>query len=119
MVIIFLILKYLGVCDGENETHVEDRYDPPPMQSVQRPTETQPIIGDKSASKTYGTNEEDDDGASSSSSEDLYDAKLCVICYDEQRNCFFIPCGHCATCYECAQRYYFHIYALHSIVQYF
>ncbi|KAJ6675895.1 hypothetical protein OIU85_011988 [Salix viminalis] len=43
-------------------------------------------------------------GSSCSSSEDLYDAKLCVICYDDQRNCFFVPCGHCATCYDCAQR---------------
>lgn len=42
---------------------------------------------------------------SSSQEEDLYDKKVCVICYDEQRNCFFVPCGHCATCYVCAQRY--------------
>ena len=70
-------------------------------------TETAPILAEKSMRPTYGTNEEDEDdsGASSTSSEDLYDAKLCVICYDEQRNCFFIPCGHCATCYDCAQRY--------------
>jgi hypothetical protein len=58
----------------------------------------------KSVRLTYGTNEEDDEGSSCSSSEDLYDAKLCVICYDDQRNCFFVPCGHCATCYDCAQR---------------
>jgi len=39
------------------------------------------------------------------SSEELYDGKICVICYDEERNCFYVPCGHCATCYVCAQRY--------------
>lgn len=69
-------------------------------------TETDPVIPEKSVRFTYGTNNKEDDAvSSSSSSEDLYDAKLCVICYDEQRNCFFVPCGHCATCYDCAQRY--------------
>ncbi|KAL8129413.1 hypothetical protein V2J09_018568 [Rumex salicifolius] len=30
--------------------------------------------------------------------------QLCVICFDAPRDCFFLPCGHCATCYECASR---------------
>lgn len=98
VVMIFLILKYLGACDAESSTVVED--------TRQEINETYPIVPRKTVPQTYGTNEEDDDsGASSSSSEELYDEKLCVICYDEQRNCFFVPCGHCATCYDCAQRY--------------
>ncbi|XP_004292747.1 PREDICTED: uncharacterized protein LOC101292282 isoform X1 [Fragaria vesca subsp. vesca] len=97
VVMIFLILKYLGACDVESSTVVE--------HSRQEISETYPIVPPKTVPQTYGTNEEDDDsGASSSSSEELYDEKLCVICYDEQRNCFFVPCGHCATCYDCAQR---------------
>ncbi|CAA0841011.1 RING/U-box superfamily protein [Striga hermonthica] len=40
----------------------------------------------------------------SSSSEDLYDVKICVICYDHRRNCFFVPCGHCISCIPCAKR---------------
>ncbi|KAF8023190.1 hypothetical protein BT93_F0634 [Corymbia citriodora subsp. variegata] len=102
VIVIFLILKYLGVCDVENEVYVDDT----PAVPVREVTETAPIMPEKSSRSTYGTNEEEDDdgGSSSSSSEDLYDAKLCVICYDEQRNCFFVPCGHCATCYDCAQR---------------
>ncbi|XP_010059871.1 E3 ubiquitin-protein ligase APD1 isoform X3 [Eucalyptus grandis] len=102
VIVIFLILKYLGVCDGENEDHVDDT----PTFSVQEVTETAPMMPEKSSRPTYGTNEEEDDdgGSSSSSSEDLYDAKLCVICYDDQRNCFFVPCGHRTTCYDCAQR---------------
>ncbi|KAE8714391.1 RING/U-box superfamily protein isoform 3 [Hibiscus syriacus] len=50
--------------------------------------------------------EDNDDGTGSSrnSSVDLNDAKLCIICYDDERNCFFIPCGHSATCFECAKR---------------
>ncbi|XP_068303092.1 E3 ubiquitin-protein ligase APD2-like isoform X1 [Pyrus communis] len=98
VVVIFLILKYLGACDGEDRTLVET--------AVEEVNETYPIVPQKTILRqTYGTNEEDEDsGASSSSSEELYDEKLCVICYDEQRNSFFVPCGHCATCYDCAQR---------------
>ncbi|XP_012068269.1 E3 ubiquitin-protein ligase APD1 isoform X2 [Jatropha curcas] len=100
IVIIFLVLKYLGACDSET-TLVETA----PSYQVSE-SETEPILPQKSVPFTYGTNVEEDeeDRSSSSSSEDLYDAKLCVICYDEQRNCFFVPCGHCATCYDCAQR---------------
>lgn len=98
IVIIFLVLKYLGACDSESNI-VET--------AARQVSETEPILPQKSVPYTYGTNEgeeDEEDGSSSSSSEDLYDAKLCVICYDEQRNCFFVPCGHCATCYDCAQR---------------
>ncbi|KAK4744026.1 hypothetical protein SAY87_010338 [Trapa incisa] len=99
---IILILRYLGVCDSETETYMIEDPLPPPVREV---TETTPIFPHKQAILPYRTNgEEDDDGGSSSSSEDLYDAMLCVICYDDQRNCFFVPCGHCATCYDCAQR---------------
>ncbi|KAI4321058.1 hypothetical protein MLD38_034479 [Melastoma candidum] len=99
VVFVYLLLKYLGVCDIETETFT---YDPPVPVQEATASETSPIIPSKQTIPTYGTNE--DDRASSSSSEDLYDAKLCGICYDEQRNCFFIPCGHCATCYDCAQK---------------
>lgn len=89
-------MKYFGACDGENT--VLD-------SAVERATETEPIMPEKPFQSTYGTCEEDEESVTSSSSEELYDAKLCVICYDDQRNCFFVPCGHCATCYDCAQRY--------------
>ncbi|KAF8010610.1 hypothetical protein BT93_J1297 [Corymbia citriodora subsp. variegata] len=29
---------------------------------------------------------------------------LCVICFDAPRDCFFLPCGHCAACYACGSR---------------
>lgn len=73
---------------------------------AQEVTETEALTRVQSNTITYGTikfHKEESD-ASSNSSEELYDEKLCIICYDEQRNCFFVPCGHCATCYDCAQR---------------
>lgn len=27
--------------------------------------------------------------------------RLCAICYDAPVDCFFIPCGHCVSCYQC------------------
>ncbi|KAK3019995.1 hypothetical protein RJ639_003343, partial [Escallonia herrerae] len=68
-------------------------------------TETNWLLPKDPISRRYGTCEEDlESGKCSGSSEELYDGRICIICYEEQRNCFFIPCGHCATCYVCAQR---------------
>lgn len=36
---------------------------------------------------------------------DNYTQRLCVICFDGPRDCFFLPCGHCATCFTCGTRY--------------
>ncbi|KAJ6299523.1 hypothetical protein OIU76_020481 [Salix suchowensis] len=30
--------------------------------------------------------------------------RLCVICFDALRDCFFLPCGHCAACFTCGTR---------------
>ncbi|CAA0841012.1 RING/U-box superfamily protein [Striga hermonthica] len=77
----------------------------------QRPTENTTLLPSKGREivvTIYGTNDNNEhveSGSSScSSSEDFYDGKICVICYDDQRNCLFIPCGHCVTCRKCAHR---------------
>ncbi|KAL8044567.1 hypothetical protein ABFX02_08G053800 [Erythranthe guttata] len=74
---------------------------------------------EESLYSSYGTSEEDLESCNnninnnskgscsssySSSGDDLYDGTICAICYDEQRSCFFVPCGHCITCYTCANR---------------
>uniref|UniRef100_A0A7C8ZDJ9 RING-type domain-containing protein n=1 Tax=Opuntia streptacantha TaxID=393608 RepID=A0A7C8ZDJ9_OPUST len=83
--------------------------------------ERSPLMGPYYVSKTvtinYGTCQHGDlesgscsnaNGSSSDATlqcwEELYDAKICVICYDQPRNCFLVPCGHCATCHDCALR---------------
>ncbi|XP_059626488.1 E3 ubiquitin-protein ligase APD2-like isoform X2 [Cornus florida] len=30
--------------------------------------------------------------------------RLCIICFDSPRDCFFLPCGHCAACFTCGAR---------------
>ncbi|KAJ4964828.1 hypothetical protein NE237_016677 [Protea cynaroides] len=93
-VLLWLILKYLGVCGRGGDGTVEEV----------PATETNPLLQEKRIQIDYGTSSEDPDSRMCDSSEDLYDGTICVICYDKQRDCFFVPCGHCATCYECAQR---------------
>ena len=105
--VLLLIIKLLG---GFEDTSTEEF----------GPTETNPLRPGKAefVANNYGTiscegiekgncssSSSSENNISTNSSEDLYDGKLCVICYDEQRDCFFVPCGHCATCYVCAQRY--------------
>ncbi|XP_014500472.1 uncharacterized protein LOC106761433 isoform X1 [Vigna radiata var. radiata] len=108
-IVVYLILKILGVYD-DAEQHSQVTIDVTYRTSnvVAAQAETEPLMRVEENRMSYGTNAKDDkqnSGAySSSSSEELYDEKLCCICYDEQRNSFFVPCGHCATCYDCAQR---------------
>ncbi|XP_057844816.1 E3 ubiquitin-protein ligase APD2 [Cryptomeria japonica] len=35
---------------------------------------------------------------------EISDENLCTICFEDRKNCFFQPCGHCATCYNCGLR---------------
>lgn len=99
VIIISLILKYLEDC------HIGRNLEPVIS------SETNQLLPGKSNPFSYGTWDTDiESGNCSSSLEELYDEKICIICYDEKRNCFFVPCGHCATCYQCAKRYVFKIY---------
>ncbi|WOK97499.1 hypothetical protein Cni_G06207 [Canna indica] len=95
VVIVSMMLKHLGACHSEEarQEHV--------IPEAQ--TETDPILSVKEMPCTYGTIEEEPQSSICCSSEDLYDGKICVICYDGKRNSFFTPCGHCATCYSCAE----------------
>ncbi|KAG8377025.1 hypothetical protein BUALT_Bualt09G0125200 [Buddleja alternifolia] len=36
--------------------------------------------------------------------DDEYSQRLCAICFDAPKDCFFLPCGHCVTCFGCATR---------------
>lgn len=94
--VIALIVKLMWNCDVDEASG----------ETIIRATENSRLLSPQKADAgaKYGTNKDDLESGSSSSSEDLYDRKICVICYDDQRNCFFIPCGHCITCHTCAHR---------------
>lgn len=111
MIVLFTIWKYIGNYNNlttvllEETTAAENcRLSPAKAFSVTYGTWKKDIESGNSSNESYN----------SSSSADLFDAKICVICYNELRNCFFVPCGHCATCYYCAQRY-LHLCLLYCI----
>lgn len=96
MIMIMLIMKFMKTYDQE----VDLRQVVSSETDRLLPKDTMPALN-------YGTCCTQDlvsENYSSSSSEDLYDENICIICYDNTRNCFFVPCGHCATCCACAKR---------------
>ncbi|XP_024183362.1 E3 ubiquitin-protein ligase APD2 isoform X1 [Rosa chinensis] len=99
VVVVYMIMKYIS--DYEDlRSSTEDVFDYTESSPVLPPAKSIPV--------TYGTCDhwdiESGNCSITSSSEELYDGKICVICYTDPRNCFLVPCGHCATCYDCAQR---------------
>ncbi|KAK8704446.1 hypothetical protein V6N13_048068 [Hibiscus sabdariffa] len=80
IIVVLLVLKWLAACVSEANVWTE------------KPI---PLIYKMTAEEDHETG----------SSEGLYDSKVCIICYEEERSGFFVPCGHCATCHACAQRY--------------
>ncbi|GLU20090.1 hypothetical protein SLE2022_363050 [Rubroshorea leprosula] len=99
LIAILMILKYVLEIDIDDNNEDE-----------RRPTETSPLRSthNVAAALAHRTCEDHDhqdlESGNCESDDELYERKLCVICYDKQRNCFFVPCGHCATCCECAER---------------
>jgi Zinc finger, C3HC4 type (RING finger) len=91
-------MKNLGACDPAPDTTEQ-------QVSTVTERETTPILPRKEKSCTYGTTEDAPESSICCSREDLYDGKICVICYEGPRDCFFIPCGHSVTCFSCGQRY--------------
>ncbi|TVU20558.1 hypothetical protein EJB05_36772 [Eragrostis curvula] len=47
--------------------------------------------------------DDDDDGAAERGADGGGD-EGCVVCRDARKDCFFLPCGHSATCYACGAR---------------
>ena len=89
MFLIFLILKYLSDCDMEDDT------------------ERLPVVAGEEVTvwtPSEVTGKGDLETASFSSADDVDYSTLCVICFEERRNCFFVPCGHSATCRGCAEK---------------
>ncbi|KAL7193329.1 hypothetical protein ACSBR2_025021 [Camellia fascicularis] len=105
VIVVALIIKYLG--DYGNDFIIENTNTTTSETNHLLPKEAPNPI-----SFSYGTCENEEDvekegkrKSSGNSSNELYDGKICIICYEEPRNCFFVPCGHCATCHVCAHRY--------------
>ncbi|KAF9622020.1 hypothetical protein IFM89_029240, partial [Coptis chinensis] len=77
VLVVLLALEYLGACEGQ--------------RTSDGVTKAYPLKPEKTKKFTHGTNEEDAESGKCSSSENLYERKICVICYNAQRNSFLVP----------------------------
>ncbi|XP_019162856.1 PREDICTED: uncharacterized protein LOC109159226 [Ipomoea nil] len=84
-------------------------------------SERVPMLSDKqddnlSLGSSYCSLSQDDEDAEEPTSSSTLDGKpvkdseqsdmrhLCAICFDAPRDCFFLPCGHCLSCFECGTK---------------
>ncbi|KAL8099277.1 hypothetical protein AgCh_031809 [Apium graveolens] len=95
MIMIMLILKFMKTFDQEADLR----------QVAVSSSETDRLLPKETMSAlNYGTCYQQDFVSENYSSISSEDENICIICYDNSRNCFFVPCGHCATCCACAKR---------------
>uniref|UniRef100_A0A0D9WNW9 RING-type domain-containing protein n=1 Tax=Leersia perrieri TaxID=77586 RepID=A0A0D9WNW9_9ORYZ len=95
VIVFYCFLKQLAEFGDTDQQTIRDQ--------DARNNETEPIMPRKRVAFSYGATEEQPE-SSMCSSEDMCSEKVCKICYDAPRSCFFIPCGHGFTCFTCAKR---------------
>lgn len=113
--LIWLVLWYLN---NMQSTHQEGIRDPlGPMESQQTPLLSRKDDDLASWGSSYDGLSQDDeyneDGLDLTAPQGRqvkdgeYNSnirRLCAICFDAPRDCFFLPCGHHASCFECGTR---------------
>ncbi|CAN6831836.1 unnamed protein product [Brassica oleracea var. botrytis] len=59
----------------------------------------------RSWTESFAAYDADREDFSGNESEASYGTKTrCAICFDAKRDCFFLPCGHCVSCYQCGTK---------------
>ncbi|KAB5520400.1 hypothetical protein DKX38_024719 [Salix brachista] len=108
--LLLLALRLCNCCRPSGR----DGYQAGEIQSERTPLISQKDDDSSSWGSSYDSNshEEEDlekwlavncqEGKSVAEGENL--RRLCVICFDALRDCFFLPCGHCAACFTCGTR---------------
>ncbi|KAL5710200.1 hypothetical protein ACHQM5_020792 [Ranunculus cassubicifolius] len=105
-VLILIIMKVCMKCQSTNEPRVE-------IQPREVPPEITPLLPQKdedssSLGSSYDSvsHDEDVEESCATGSLDTNQQKehVCVVCFDAPRDCFFLPCGHSATCFSCGTR---------------
>uniref|UniRef100_A0ACD5T8G1 Uncharacterized protein n=1 Tax=Avena sativa TaxID=4498 RepID=A0ACD5T8G1_AVESA len=59
---------------------------------------------DASLGSSYDSVSSDGDHDEEAGGDEEEGRRLCVVCCDARRDCFFLPCGHSATCHPCGTR---------------
>ncbi|XP_073146484.1 E3 ubiquitin-protein ligase APD2-like isoform X2 [Henckelia pumila] len=108
-VLVLLISQTSNHCKSMDQ---ENRREPVGNRGLER----SPLLSQKdddlsSWGSSYVSGSEDDksledarDGKHVKDTEDNSLRRLCAICFDAPRDCFFLPCAHCVACFGCATR---------------
>lgn len=113
--LIWLVFRYLN---NMQSTHLEGIRDPVgPMESEQTPLLSRKDDDIASWGSSYDGLSQDDEynegvlDLTAAQGRQVKDgeynsniSRLCAICFDAPRDCFFLPCGHHASCFECGTR---------------
>ncbi|XP_021610880.1 E3 ubiquitin-protein ligase APD2 isoform X2 [Manihot esculenta] len=110
-ILIFLILRFLNICQASNRGGNQARE----IRSERAPLLSQKDDDISSHGSSYDSISQDEqdldellavnsslEGKTLAQGENLY--RLCASCFDARRDCFFLPCGHCVTCFNCGTR---------------
>lgn len=102
---------------GPGESGVQREYLPPERTPLitQKDDDDDSSCGSSYVSLSVGEEEDElnfpgspgveDTDIKSWKNNDIYQRRLCAICFDAPRDSFFLPCGHCVTCSTCGMRY--------------
>ncbi|BBH04646.1 RING/U-box superfamily protein [Prunus dulcis] len=113
-VLLLMAFRFCNVFQNSGEDRIE-------FQAGEAESERTPLISPKdddvlswgSSYESVSNNEEDLEeslevsslvGKSINEGDNNNTQRLCVICFDGPRDCFFLPCGHCAACFTCGTR---------------
>lgn len=118
-VVMFAVFQFLNnlECGGGRRVQYRD------MQSERTPLLSNKDDDLSSWGSSYDSVSQDDEDLEDSQAIGPQEAKstkdgeyntrrLCAICFDAPRDCFFLPCGHCVACFACGTRYFLFILSL-------
>lgn len=110
-VVVFMVFHLLNDFECRRETRVQHR--------VSR-SERTPLLSNKdddlsSWGSSYDSVSQDDENLdpqvvgslglrTTKDGEFKNTRRLCAVCFDALRDCFFLPCGHCVACFACGTR---------------
>lgn len=107
-VLIFLAFRFMNCC-----RHINNRPEP---QNRGTGSERAPLLSHKdddesscASSSDYVSQDDEQvldmlEGQLKDEGTDSSISRLCAICFDAPRDCFFLPCGHCVACLACGMR---------------
>ncbi|XP_010509207.1 PREDICTED: uncharacterized protein LOC104785650 [Camelina sativa] len=61
-----------------------------------------PLLADKDGNAPFTNDDASLDGNDEEAGKES--RCVCTICYDAPRDCFFLPCGHCVSCFRCGTK---------------